>query len=284
MAKPKEEKKISVIEITEGVFQLYIVGKTPLILNRMSEKARQELLCPKGRKGAAEKAVTIKHDVIAEFRASAHTLKDSKAPTLLAIPAAAPKRAIATAALDLPGAKKAQIGRLCWVPGEYLPVYGKPQLLISTVRNSDMNHTPDQRTRVIVPHWACLLTINFAQPILSPEVVSRLLVAAGFYVGVGDWRNEKGAGNYGQFRVLTPEEAKKDEEVRLIMKDGRKVQEKAMANPDCYDDESADLLAHFLKEMELRGKKITKRDGYPEVEMAGRGLERLVASGNGAEA
>src|SRR6185436_12971031 len=145
---------------------------SPIILNRMSEKAKHELLMPKGRKTAAEKATSLKHKPVDEFRASAYTLKDASRPTFLAILSTAFKGALRTAALDMPGAKKAQIGRLTYIAGEFVGVYGVPKLFMSIVRSADMNKTPDVRTRAIVPQWACRVSITYVQPLIRAQAVA----------------------------------------------------------------------------------------------------------------
>lgn len=252
----KKDESIVITEIQEGSIKVVLVGRTPLILNRLSEKAKHELLMPKGRKTSAEKAAGLKHDPLAEYRSAPNTFSDPTSSTLLAIPAAAPKKAIASAALDIPGAKKAQIGRLVWVPGTYLGVYGLPQLLMSTVRSADMNRTPDIRTRAIVAEWAIPMTVNFVTPILNPTVILNLLNAAGFYIGIGDWRNEKGAGTMGQFSILSEAQAAQDKRVIDILKIGRQQQQDAMDSPTAFDDETEELLGWFNQELKIRGKSV----------------------------
>lgn len=257
MAKTKkaDEGQIVVTEIMEGFLDLVLVGRTPLIINKLSKKVREELLCPPPKKNAAARAASLKHDPVAEFRASIHRIADVTAPTLLALPAAAPKRAMASAALDMTGVKKAQIGRLSYVSGEYVPVFGTPQLFISPVRNSDIQRTPDMRTRCIVPEWICKLKINFVVPLLNPTTIVNLLSAAGLYIGVGDWRSEKGAGSFGQFRVMPWAQAEQDEAVQKICSQGRAIQEERMQNPIPYDDETAELLRFFEEQIETRGRR-----------------------------
>jgi hypothetical protein len=97
-----------ILKVSTGSFECCLVGTSPLVLNRMSEKAKHELLMPKGKKTATEKALSLKHMPIDEYRASAYTLKDG--PALLALMSTAFKGALRSAALDMPGAKKAQIG------------------------------------------------------------------------------------------------------------------------------------------------------------------------------
>lgn len=251
--KSKDDGAIYVTEVKEGSLNVVLVGKEPLIINRMSEKAKHELLLPRGRKTAAEKAHSLKHDPIAEFRASAYTLPDDSAPTLLAMPAAAPKKCMAGAALDMPGAKKAQIGRLTWIPGEMVGVYGLPKLFMSITRSAGMDKVPDVRTRCIVPNWAMLVRVNFVTPILNPTIILNLLNAAGMYIGLGDWRPEKGAGSYGQFRVLSQDMAARDREAQDIMKQGRKQQKAALSSPEAYNTETEELLTWFESETKVRG-------------------------------
>ena len=230
-----------------------VLGTTPIILNRLAEKARRELLLPAGRKTAADKAANLKHDPIVEFRAAPYTLTDPDAPTLLAHMASAFKGAMCTAALDLPGAKKTQIGRLVYVEGQYVPLYGIPDLFMAITRSADINRTPDVRTRAIVDRWAALVTVTYAAPLLNARSITNLLAAAGTICGVGDWRPEKGKGNYGQFTLVDPDDERFQQ---VIQTGGRAAQEAAMADPHCYDAETEELLGWFDAEIENRGKKL----------------------------
>lgn len=242
---------VDILQVERGTLEVCVLGTSPIILNRMSEKARHELLLPRGRKGAVEKATTLKHNPLEEFRASAYTLPDGAPmpPTLLAVLATSFKGAMATAALDLPGAKKAQIGRLTYVNGDRVSLYGLPQLMMSIVRSADMNKTPDVRTRAIVPAWACFLSVTYIKPLMRPNAVANLLAASGLTIGVGDWRPEKGKGNYGQFEIVSPT----DERFTEIVKYGGRVpQIEAMETPICYDDETTTLLAWFEGELANR--------------------------------
>ena len=75
--------EIIIFEQTRGKIEFCVLGTTPLIHNRMSQKVLQELLFPKGRKNAAEKAVTMKHNPMEEFRNSPYIINDDKANTLV---------------------------------------------------------------------------------------------------------------------------------------------------------------------------------------------------------
>lgn len=253
MAKSKNtatEEITDILKVSTGSFDCCIVGTSPLILNRMSEKAKHELLMPKGRKNATERATTLKHVPVDEYRASAYTLKDG--PTLLAMMATAFKGALRSAALDMPGAKKAQIGRLTYIPGDMVGIYGVPKLFMAIVRSADMNKTPDVRTRAIVPDWACYLRVTYVTPLIRAQAVANLLAAAGITIGVGDGRPEKGAMSYGQFRLADKDDP---EFKRIIKQGGRKAQQEGLDDPVCYDDETTELLSWFESERKQRQLK-----------------------------
>lgn len=246
---PTDSGAVDILQVERGELTVCVLGDSPIILNRMSEKAKRELLMPKGRKSAVERATSLKHNPMEEYRASAYTLTNADAPTLLAVLATSFKGAMATAALDLPGAKKAQIGRLTYVNGDYVSIYGVPQLFMSVTRSADMNKTPDVRTRAIVPKWACMLSISYIKPLMRSQAVANLLAAAGMCIGVGDWRGEKGKGNYGQFRIVPTNDP---EFLSIVKTGGRKAQERAMEKPTCYDDETTKLLSWFDSELAQR--------------------------------
>ena len=239
-----------VLKVSTGHLDCFILGTSPLVLNRMSEKAKHELLMPKGRKNATERAMSLKHIPVDEYRASAYTLKEG--PTLLALMSTAFKGALRSAALDMPGAKKAQIGRLTYIEGDMVGIYGVPKLFMAIVRSADMNKTPDVRTRAIVPAWACSLRVTYVEPLIRSQAVANLLAAAGITIGVGDGRPEKGAMSYGQFRLTSPS----DPEFQRILKDGgRKAQQAGLDSPVCYDDETTELLSWFEGERAQRKLK-----------------------------
>lgn len=247
------KSSIDVLEITKGSLTACILGTSPLIMNRMSQKVLHDLLAPKGKKTAAEKASSMKHHPIEEFRAAPYTLTNEDAPTLLGVLPTAFKKAMCTAALDMPGAKKAQIGRLVSVDWGMQPIYGKPKLFMAVTRSADVNKTPDVRTRAILPAWACTLTVEFVKPILREQAVVNLLAAAGVQCGIGDWRQEKGSGNYGAFKLVSADDP---EFLRITSTMGRAAQQAAMDEPECYDAETEELLSWFSVEMNRRGFKV----------------------------
>jgi len=250
MAPAKKVETLEITPVSKGTVKLGILGESPLILNRLSEKARHELLLPAGRRSSpAARAATLKHEPLREFRDSPYMVAESDSPTLLSLPATAFKGAMRTAALDLPGVNKTQVGRLVYVEGEYVPIYGLPQVLLSITRSADIKHTPDVRTRCIIAKWAAFVEVSFVEPLITLRSVANLLAAGGVTAGVGDWRVEKGSGSFGRYTVTG---AENPEFLDIISGGGRSAQEAAMADPTPYDRETADLLTWF--DIELKGR------------------------------
>ena len=249
----KATTEISVMEVSRGQIDFLILGRSPMISNAMSAKAAQQLLLPPQKKNAAEKASSLKHDPMDEFRRSLYRARSDDAPTRILVKSTAFKAALISAGIDIPGATKSQMGRLTYVVGDYVSVYGIPQLMMSVVRSADINKTPDVRTRAILPEWACQLSVVFTKPLIKETAVANLLAAAGMTQGIGDWRVQKGSGNYGQFELAGTDNA---DWQRIVATGGREAQDAAIANPETYDSETDELLAWFESETKRRGLKI----------------------------
>lgn len=239
---------IEVEPLRVGSMEVWLKGRTPLICNRMAAKAMRELLLPRGRKTTAEKQQSLKHDPLSEFRNSM-SVRPGTGPTRVVFASPAVKGAIATAALETKGTSKAQIGRLVWVKNFSCDLYGVPELFMSVVRSADMNKTPDVRTRAIFREWAIPVTIQFVKPQMSEKSILQLLANGGIIIGIGDFRQEKGKGNFGQFEVVTEDDCQ-----NIVKSGGMKAQDAAIKNPRCFDSDTEELLAWFQAEVQARGK------------------------------
>jgi len=251
-SKKQDTAEVEILRIDTTTMEVCVVGMTPLLCNSMSAKVQQELLLPATKKNRAEKETTLKHNPVQEYRNSIYRSKTQDADTLLIFPGGGMKKAIAQAAVDLPGAAKAQIGRLCKVQEIDIPVYGVPQLHMATVRQAGMGKAPDVRTRAVVPEWAAVFHVTFVSPNLTEQNVANLIAAAGLIVGIGDGRAEKGALNFGEFALVEPDDP---EFLRIVKTGGRVPQEKAMETPTCYDSETEALLAWWEADSRRRGLK-----------------------------
>ncbi len=246
--KKETTTEITIPPLKRGSVKLRIIGVTPLFQNRMANKVKQQLLVGSQKKGKADR-VAIKHHPVDEFRDSAEMLPDG--PTALGLKVTAVKGAMATAALETPGMTKTSAQRLLFMPGDFVPLYGIPQLRMDVVRSADVAKTPDIRSRAFLPQWGAEIEIQFIVPQLSVTAVTTLLCNAGILVGVGDFRQEKGKGGFGSFRVLGPgeEDGEWDD---LVKNQGRKAQEAALADPDYADSDTQDLMEFYEAEVKRR--------------------------------
>lgn len=248
MAKKPTEAQIEIMPITMGRITCHILGKTPLLMHRFSKKAREQLLFPKGRANAAEKAESLKHDPLMEYRETIYLNRNQKEPSAVHMPDGMFSKALASAALDLPGASKSQILRLVSIASRQINVFGIPQLHMDMVRSSDMARTPDVRSRAIFPEWACKVEIEFVASLLKQNQIVNLLAAAGIIVGVCDYRPQKG-GSHGKFSIV---DANDPDYLRVIKQGGRAAQLAAIEKPMAFDADTEELFTWFNQEAARR--------------------------------
>jgi hypothetical protein len=240
---------VEIRPLDRGTVTVYILGTSPLVMNRMAKKVWEELLMPRRSMNRAARANNLKHNPPEEFRDSVYRCRDAAAPTLIHVPSNAIKKATAQAAIDIEGATKSEVGRLIKIVDETVHVFGKPFLFMSPVRMAGFAKTPDIRTRAMFPEWCCKFTVHFIKNKIREQGIANLLDAAGDIVGIGDGRTEKGTFNYGSWRVVTADDPEWN---RIAKTQGRKVQEAAMANPEAYDADTEELLSWFHHELVRR--------------------------------
>jgi hypothetical protein len=212
----------------------------------MSAKAKQEFLVGGGKGKSKQERAFLKHNPIQEFRDAAEIILGG--PTALGMKVIAVKAAMATAALDTGGVFKTEIQRLLFMPGEMSPLYGTPSLKMDIVRQAGMSKTPDIRTRPFLPKWGVEMEMRYVTPQLNLTSLFNILCNAGVLVGLGDYRQEKGKGNFGSFRVISADD-QDDEWDDLVTSHGREAQEKALENPAYADSDTEDLMDFFEEEV-----------------------------------
>jgi hypothetical protein len=249
----KKNDDVTTVEITPvstAERTVFLLGTTPFLCNRCSEKTKRELLFPARKKNAAEKATTLKHDPPVEYRASVYRDPAADAATRIVHPGAAFRRAMASAALDIPGATKAMVGRLVKVLEYNVSLFGVPRISAMIVREGGPSRTPNVRIRALLPQWACTITLQYSHPLITDRAVFNLLAASGEWIGVGDGRNEKGALTFGCFRIVSADDP---DWLRVVAEGGAAVQDEALARPvaDCVETE--ELLSWFDAAVAERG-------------------------------
>jgi hypothetical protein len=199
----KESAVVEIQRLRDEVIELDIVGVTPLIPHRWSEKARE--MMPGHPQNAALKSKKGIREPQREADACTYWLPDGR----LGMPATAFKAAIISACrfFDKPTMTEAKL--LVFVEGEgpeqLVPVTGSVRLREDTPRNS--NGGADLRYRNEISDWTATLRVRFVPTSISAESVAALVDAAG-RCGVGDWRPsapKSSTGSYGTWRVVDEE-------------------------------------------------------------------------------
>jgi len=191
--KTAELQKIKVEQTT-----VKVKGLSPLIMHRWSEKARKEMLDKQMKKTVKKEAKSPEE----QYEASVYRLDDGR----LGFPADAFKKAMIRGAKQI-GLVMTDARTSFFVHGEYcsrddrelVPVIGDIQPREDMVRIN--GSTADIRFRGQAVSWEAELKISYNSSINSFDQIVNMLHAAGYGVGVGDWRPEKD-GTFGRFEVV----------------------------------------------------------------------------------
>lgn len=197
MKKP-EQVKISLPAIDIQTLTLTVVGDSPLICNRWSEKAKA-MMRAKQMKQATEKRAAKNPE--ADFLGSLYKMGPGK----YGFPAVGFKSAAVSAARYSEGLKMTELRGALHIPGELVEIQGKPTMREDMVRVG--MGVADLRYRGEFKTWKAKLVIRFNARMLSAEMIANLFNAAGFGVGVGEWRPERN-GSFGCFHVANGREAR----------------------------------------------------------------------------
>jgi hypothetical protein len=174
-----------------------IIGTSPLLVHRFSEKAKRQMLdAMQGRKSPK----TAK-DPEAEYDAAFYKFKDD-AP---GFPAIAFKAATIGGARFYSGVTMTALRQYLFFDGEVgvdgqklVRINGVPKMREDVVKVG--RNGTDLRYRPEFAEWSTTLTVIYVTSALTRGSVLSLIDAGGMGVGVGEWRPEK-SGDFGCFRV-----------------------------------------------------------------------------------
>jgi hypothetical protein len=197
-----EEPAIRLRRLERVTFEIPIQGTAPLIANRWSEKAKQQMLEAQQTKARAKKDPK---DPVANFEAARYRLPDGRD----GFPATAFKAAIVGAAREFEGVTLVGMRTSIFVKGEMagqeqlVPLtFGDLIMREDTVRNA--SGVADLRYRPQYWPWSATLQVQTTAGKFDLESLFALVDAAGIG-GVGEWRPsapKSFTGTYGTFEVL----------------------------------------------------------------------------------
>lgn len=192
-----ETGTIRIDRIAAETLSVPILGTTPLIMHRFSEKAKRQMLdAMQGRKSPKEPK-----DPAAEYESAFYRFEDGTTGVpVISFKSATVGGARFYSAVTMTALKsflffRGEIG----VDGQALArIDGEPRMREDVVRvgrgGTDLRYRPEYRT------WKTTLTVTYPTSVLTRNSVLSLIDAGGMGCGVGEWRPERG-GDFGTYQV-----------------------------------------------------------------------------------
>lgn len=189
MAKKQEVIELKKLDIRSIV--LTLVGDSPLITHKWSEKAKKQMLDKQMKKAVAAKEAK---DPEQDYKDSLYEHPDGG----YGFPTIGVKASAVTAAAQC-DMFKTEARAAFHIDGELVRIEGdEPEMREDMVRIG--MGTADLRYRGEFKNWKTSFTLKYNAAVLSAEQIVNLFNAAGFGVGIGEWRPQKN-GSFGRFHV-----------------------------------------------------------------------------------
>lgn len=221
---PAAEKTITIRPLHIGRLNAVIIGDTPLVVHKWSEKAKREMLAKHRGEAAAPKEVKshvrdmirsmhwFTDAPITEFPAGteAKTIDETlteafrralRSGARFGFPALAAKKAMVSACGQIPSLHKTFLRGAVHAgnPRSRIEIIGPPPRVMEAMVRND-GGTADIRYRAEFWPWAAVIPLRYNTSVIKETALVELLNLAGFAVGLLEWRAEKD-GERGLFHV-----------------------------------------------------------------------------------
>jgi len=205
-----EKKEVTIPAINVQIMTIKIVGDSPLITHKWSEKAKREIL-DKQMKKAKTKGYDIRNPVLdfinslywlnnePEEKTEEGFIKAIKDGARFGFPSIGFKASAISAGYRsgvIPN--KVSANAAFHIDNEFVVINGVPEMREDMVKVG--MGTADLRYRGGFNQWYAEIDIRYNASVISPEQVVNLFNLGGFACGIGEWRVEKGGSN-GMYHV-----------------------------------------------------------------------------------
>lgn len=212
MSTVKKEEKIELKNVVVKSMQITIVGDSPLLMRRFSEKAKQQLLDIQTKKAKSTKEIRNPWADMIDGLNWLTPMPESKTEegfneavangAKFGFPAVGLKQSAISAAYRAGLSKnKVELQGLFHIPDEFIVIEGVPEMREDYVKIPKTG-SADLAFRGEFKQWKSTFTINYIDGIYSIEQIINFINLGGFTVGIGEWRPEKG-GSFGRFHVAS---------------------------------------------------------------------------------
>ena len=199
MAKAQIKETAELQKLDVRTAEIKVRGLSPVIINRWSEKAKKEMLDKQMKKTVKKEAKNPEE----QYEASLYRLDDGA----VGFPADGFKAAMIRGAKQL-GLVMIDMKTGFFVHGEYstrddrelVRLDGEVSMREDMVRLN--GKTADIRYRGQVSDWAADIMVSYNTGVVSFDQIVNMLSAAGYGVGVGEWRPSTN-GMFGRFEVVS---------------------------------------------------------------------------------
>lgn len=187
---------LSIPKLNIALMEITLIGDSPLVVHRWSEKAQAMIAAKQAKKPKQAKEA---RDPKAEYEAALYKFPNGK----FGFPSIGFKASAIDACSHIDGITKVEARGAFHIPGELVPIKGTPKMRTDMVRIA--MGTADLRYRPEFEHWSTKFTVRYNTNKITPEQIAHLFNTAGFAVGVGEHRPQKD-GMWGMFHVATEKE------------------------------------------------------------------------------
>ena len=191
--------QMQISKIDTETLRVPLVGTSPLIVHKFSEKAKRQMLdAMQGRKSPKQPK-----DPQADYEACFYRLDDER----YGFPVIAFKAATVSAARFYgKSISMTALRQFVFFDGEFsktdgqklAPLFGEPHMREDVVKvgmgGSDLRYRPE------FTEWRTSVEITYVRSMLTRDSILSLLDAGGMGVGVGEWRPEK-RGDFGTYQI-----------------------------------------------------------------------------------
>lgn len=192
-----QQTGIVIPQLNTEVFQMTLVGDSPLICHAWSEKAKKQMLDKQMKKATTAKAAKDPHQ---DFLESLYHLPGGR----YGFPATALKACAVGACASVQNLTKVLARSAFFIECEMVEIKGSKPVMREDMVKISMG-TSDIRHRGMFEKWWIDVEIRYNRDVLSKAQIINLFDIGGFGIGLGEWRPERD-GMFGRFHVRRVDE------------------------------------------------------------------------------